>query len=465
MQKKQKWRIKNGWSFLTIIVFVLSVNTVINSHGIPIKPHSLCHYDQAGYYSYMPATFIYHDYSFSFYDSLGYNRQDFMKPHEGQLLNKYHVGPAILATPFYLIGHLEAGWTGEEQNGFSTPYKHWVLLGCLFYVAFGMFLVRSMLLAHFSDVEVALTLLIIGLGANLLYYTTNEGMMSHGYSFFLFAATLFATRKFLKTEHPVWILLTGLLSGLIIVTRIPNILFLIVPVLWGVDSWDALKERGQFLWQKKWWLLPAMLLAAIAFLPQMLYWKTMFDTWFLHAYSGERFFFDQPLIGRILFSYRKGWLVYSPLMALSLIGFIWLRKYARPAFWPILIFFSFNLYLISCWGAWWYGGGFSMRTLVESYAVLSFPLAACIKKVLEIGWSRYVFTALLPLFIYFNLVMTHQYSFGIIHHEAMTKKAFWAVFGYYHPAHGKVGGKRNRALDYPDPWKANEDRVYRGKLR
>ena len=69
-------------------------------------------------------------------------------------------------------------------------------------------------------------------------------------------------------------------------------------------------------------------------------------------------------------------------------------------------------------------------TLIESSAILSFPLAASISAIVHHRLGSYLFTALFPLFIGLSLLQTHQYSHGIIHHDAMTKKAYWAVFGH-----------------------------------
>ena len=62
--------------------------------------------DGKGYYAYLPAIFIYHDLTFSFFDKqpdkFGYQYSNtFLLNHEEKNLNKYTCGEAILLLPFF----------------------------------------------------------------------------------------------------------------------------------------------------------------------------------------------------------------------------------------------------------------------------------------------------------------------------------------------------------------------------
>jgi hypothetical protein len=53
--------------------------------------------------------------------------------------------------------------------------------------------------------------------------------------------------------------------------------------------------------------------------------------------SGKFYFLDPEIISG-LFSYRKGWLIYTPVMAFGLVGMFFTRKSATPLFLPVLLF-------------------------------------------------------------------------------------------------------------------------------
>ncbi|MFO7610005.1 MAG: hypothetical protein R6X35_12570, partial [Candidatus Krumholzibacteriia bacterium] len=56
-----------------------------------------------------------------------------------------------------------------------------------------------------------------------------------------------------------------------------------------------------------------------------------------NSYMEEGFFFLKPKFFHGLFSYRKGWLVYSPVMTMAIIGFIWMRYKVSSLFFPLLL--------------------------------------------------------------------------------------------------------------------------------
>ncbi len=465
-KRSLRWSWKNGWSLLVILAFVISGNTILNTRKIYKKWNTLYHWDQAGYFAYLPAVFIYDgDFSFEFYDDLGFRSKEFTKEYRGTRINKYHTGPAVLLSPFYAIGHALAIKRGEPLNGFSEPYKHLVTLGCLFYVTLGFFLLRRLLLRYFSDPITALTLLALAFGTNLLYYASHEGLMSHAYSFFLFAALLLSGVKYVEDRRKWALLITGFIAGLIAATRLPNGLVFLIPFLWGVQHWKDVGERFVRLGQDWPWAFGALILFLLGMSPQLAYAYAQTGHWLINAYEGEHFYFGQPLFGKILWSYRKGWLVYTPIMLFALVGFAWLKKYCAPAFYGVSIYLILHLYLISCWGVWWYGGSFGMRTMVESYAILSLPLACFLHHFLQIPIRRYWFVALFPWLIGLNLLQTHQYSRGIIHHDSMTKKAYWTVFGHIHPIHPEVKAEMKKQTSFPNYKKANRDPNYRRKMK
>lgn len=143
----------------------------------------------------------------------------------------------------------------------------------------------------------------------------------------------------------------------------------------------------------------------------------------------ERFSFFDPYTFKFLFSYKKGWLLYTPIMVFAILGFYFLRT-RRKEFWlPMVLLFVLNLYVVSSWECWWYAASFSQRPMVESYALMLFPMGAFLQQCLDwSGWKRYATLLVLGLLVLFNLFQTWQYVNYLIDPEHMTKAYYWRVF-------------------------------------
>ena len=137
-----------------------------------------------------------------------------------------------------------------------------------------------------------------------------------------------------------------------------------------------------------------------------------------------------PHTWKFLFSFRKGWFLYTPIMLIATTGFYFMYKQNRPIFFALFSFFIFNLYLISSWSNWWYAQSFSQRAMVSSYPIMAIALGYFLvglfqqKRVVRIVGVFMIsgFTAL-------NIFQTYQVNRGVIHGDRMTKDYYFAVFG------------------------------------
>ncbi len=454
--------IKNLFSILAILLFALSVNIVLNTERTYDRNHYLLQYDMAGYYSFLPAIFIQDDLSFQFLEKEGFDIYQFVKkiPNQTQL-NKYSVGPSILLSPFFLGEH----YLGKKGggNGLGMNYLHSILLGVIFYVSLGFFFLRMVLLHYFKDWVVAVTILSIGLGTNLLYYTAVDGIMSHSFSFFLYSVLLWSTWSWIQNGNKRALPLLGITLGLITCTRTANLIIGLIPLLWGIKNFSDIRERTQLILHDKRQIVIAFLFFLIGFFPQILYFKLATGNYWVNVYFDEGFFFSQPLTHRFMFSFRNGWLIYSPIMLFSLLGFYVVWKKYRDAFWPIFLFFLLNVYILSSWWCWWYVG-YGMRTMVESSALLSIPLAASISYFLHHKFIRWFFIPLFALMLTLNFVQTHQYIKGIIPWDGMNWETYKIVFGYTDPMEQEVYIQRNLEMNKNvrlNTGKAIKDKEYR----
>lgn len=423
---------KTGLDYIALIIVLAGMIWTNLYYKFWKDPNRIIVQDVILYYQYLPAAVIHHDLSMSFTEKDPAFFQDKVwkiKTKTGRSVSKMTMGLSVLYSPFFMAAHGLAEPMGYPADGYSYPYRVALIISSVVYAILGFFFLIKLLRKYFARSTIALTILAIGLGTNLYFYTTIEPTMSHAYSFFLYAAFIFFVDAWVA--KPSWLnsVYIGLSGGLIILVRPSNgIIFILLP-LWGIDSFAGLVSRIKLFFQKFLKVAAIGLITVLLFLPQIIYWKYSTGDYFYYSYGDERFFFNDPAFIQGLFSYRKGWLIYTPVMAFSLIGIVVLYFRHRKLFWPVLVFTLMNLYIIFSWWCWWYGGGFGQRALIESYALLSIPFAACAKFVFERKIIlRVIFLFFISCFISLNIFETRQYYVGIIHWDAMNKKAYWDSF-------------------------------------
>jgi len=392
-------------------------------------------WDIISYYGYLPATFIYGDPSLDFLDEgiIDNDNKFWWSPTEnGKKIIYMSCGLSIMYAPFFFIAHLLAPVFGEARDGFGSIYQFFLVFGALVYVALGIIMLKKILLRYFTPLVTAITLLLLGIGTNLYYYSTHEAVMSHSYNFVLITIILYLVLKWY--EEATWLrtFLLGMLFGLIVLIRPTNILILILFLLWGIDSWTGFVERIRFLLRNT----PKLLLMIFAFLlpwiPQFLYWHMITGQVLYYSYGahGDRFFFDNPHIIESLFSYRKGWLLYTPVMVFAIAGLIPLKRMIKGARLSIILYLVLMIYVMSCWWTWWFGGGFGGRIYSDMYGILALQLAALITSILS-HKKRLVKLSMLGFLgflVCFQLLQTRHYRGTAIHWDSMSKKAYWHNF-------------------------------------
>jgi len=129
----------------------------------------------------------------------------------------------------------------------------------------------------------------------------------------------------------------------------------------------------------------------------------------------------------VLFSYRKGLFVYTPVLLLALGGLIWLL-HRREGYLLItwLGFFLLLTYVLSSWHAWWYGCSYGQRPFIDFYAAFFIPIALMLDRA-RLGLKVPLILAA-AITVPLNLIQTYQYSVYILHWIDMDKDKYWKVF-------------------------------------
>lgn len=423
-----KW--KKSFSFWMIILLVL-VNGWYGKNLKRWADNKIIDQDVIHYYAYFPATFIYHDWKFDFVKKLPSDfkgRIWLLTTPEGKPVQKMTMGLSILWLPFEAVAHLCAKISHFKADGYSKPYSIAIFIAALFYLALGLVFLRKLLLQYFSEVTTGLVLFLTVIGTNLMYYVISEPGMSHVYNFSLIILFIYIVQKVLKHPDRLNAIVFGVVTGFIILIRPVNMVVLLIPVLWGITSTKELYQRFHWFLQEWRILLLAIIVAFAVIFPQLAYWKVATGHWIYYSYQNEGFYFLNPHIIDGLFSYRKGWLLYTPIMACAIIGFIFLKKYIKGVTLAFVATLILAIYLIFSWWTWWYGGSFGSRPMIDYYGLMAFPMAALIQRVLESKWwIKGVMVLVLGFFVYLNQFQMSQYRTSLLHWDSMTKKAYWAI--------------------------------------
>ncbi len=422
--------------FSILLVMIAAIWSDFNTN-IWKDQNRVIQWDVIDYYGYLPAAFIYHDVSLKFKENYK-GKKKFVfwakKLPNGKYAFKYTMGLSIMYSPFFFAANNLASPLGYNSGGYSPPYRLAIVLAALFYLALGLMFLSLVLRQYFSKVVIGLVILTLGLGTNLFWYSTFEPGMPHVYDFALAAIFLFLTIKWYSGSTFFKSVFIGMVMGLLTLIRPVNFLFILFFLLFDVKSFTDLKLRFLFL-IKRWRLIIVMIFFGfLMMIPQLWYWKIITGHWIYYSYGNEGFFFLHPQFMNVLLSFRKGWLIYTPVMFFSLIGIILLYYKNKKFFWPVLVLFVAYLYVVSSWWSWWYGGSLGQRALIDIYPVMAIPLATVYAWTAE---RKAVVKFILVIFIVASAVLgafyNVQYYYGAIHWDSMSNKAYFNSFGRVHP--------------------------------
>ncbi len=417
-----------------IIYWLLVIILIFTNFNIKRwQSHAVIDWDVIGYYGYLPATFIHHDYKMNFLkENSNYAAEKKFWPvfaPNGAYVHKMSMGMSVLYSPFFFFAHLHSQIKNTNPNGFSWYYHKYIHLSCLFYLICGLFFLRKLLLYWFDEWPVALSLISVILATNLFYYATTEAAMSHAYSFSVVALFLYAVHNWFNRHKLKFALIAGICLGLLILIRPVNGLFALFPLLYGLTQIKDLNQNIRMFISKPREVLLAIFCCFLIILPQLLYWKSITGQYFFFSYVGEHFNFLKPMIHFGLFSFRNGWLIYTPVMILACIGMYFLYRQKAGLFLPVFSISLLYIYVVFSWWCWWYVG-FGNRAMIDLYALLAIPLAAFNQHLFS--WQshkKWAMIGAVGLMCCLNLFQTLQYKRGLIHFDSMTLKSYLASFG------------------------------------
>ena len=389
----------------------------------------ICSYDGFGYYMYLPH--LMNEGSLKFEQSWAEGIQNeycdstlvyqLQSSKHGGILNVYHMGLSFVQLPAYLIGDVFARMTGHNTDGFSKPYYITYLLNAFFFIILGLIYFRKLLKLFFTDRVVGVVMLLVYLGSNIYITFTLQYDLTHLYLFALNGMFLYYFFRYTNSNQRKHLLLSAAILGLTSCIRPTQAIWGIIPLcILLKNNASNIKAWLRLLW------FPAF--AILWNIPQFIYWYTIGGQLIIPNLHTEEIIIIDPKTIDFLFSYKKGWLLYSPLFLLIVFGFVYLYKNQRRIFWAFFGFTAFYIFIMSSWECWWYASSFGSRVMVDVYPLLALLIGYALVLSTSLAYRIFVRTFAV-LCLAFSLFQTFQFERYLIHDVRMSKQHYWYIFG------------------------------------
>ena len=393
---------------LVILFYLLGVlsNVTYKYYGGVKAKNYVMSSDMEGYYQYLPYVLLQKKETVK-------NMRWAIDYENGNRLNAFTCGVAIMQLPFFLIAHGASKYFDLETTGYTPVYFMSVFFATLFYVLVGLIFLYKALLRFFKQQYAFWTTALIFYATNLFYYTIICPGMSHAYSFSLIAMFIYFVPLFYEKpdiKNSFGLILPFALAVLI---RPTNIIAGLYFLLFDISSWKLLSERFLFF-LKKWYLLALMAFASfIVFLPQMLYWRYVTGEFVVYSY--QEFGFDNilsPYISAVLIGPRNGLFLYTPVMLLATISLMYMVYKKQMSVVGILLLMITIVYVDASWFKPTFSGAAGYRALIEFFPIMSIPLAFVIQRVMDGNNKIYKISlkSLLVFFVVYNILFAYKYS-------------------------------------------------------
>ena len=393
--------------------------------------------DGKAYYAYLPAIFIHQDSDFSFihdiekkyYPEDGSQFKDFLNKQEnGTFVNKTFPGLAVLYAPFFGLGYI-VSWIGAyDLDGYAAPFQWAIAFSHIFYFLAGLWLLMKLFKGfNLDERKSVFVITALTFGSNCWYYLVYDHSVSHIHSFFLSSLLLYLMERYISTQKANYLGWLGFILSLIVITRPTNavmILFFLFLLKLKNKKLSEVINLKTFISR---FLLPYYLFSFVILLVPFLLWKWQTGTWVVYSYKDEGFDFLHPHFWEFLFSFQKGWLLWSPWVGFVLIiavifHFRQSLQQGLYYFLPVLI----ASYILSAWWCWTYGAGFGQRPMIEFLPFISLGFALALKAIKRLG-VLLIFVTAIPLCT-LSVFQGYQVANSILIGGETTSSDYWGHF-------------------------------------
>ena len=400
------------WLLLAAALLALTLNRHATSKAGRFTYKSEVWADKAGYYVYLPATFLYGFDARAFPDSVEFKTgKGFQLDRTtGKVITKYPYGVALLQSPFWLAAHA----LSTEKTGFSKLEHKSIDIAAVCYVLLGLGLLWRVLQQWLTGRQVVLTLAVLLLGTNLGFYAVIETGMSHVYAFFAFALLLHGLHRLppastgRKSALSVWLQI-GVALALIVALRPIDAVWASPLLLWGVADRAGLRQRLRELLRLR-VLVVLVLCVGLLLLPQLAYSQSLKGSMLTYSYGQEGFpYWARPKLLEVWLAPEDGLFLYNPVLLLVPVGLVLLWR-RRPATAALVAVVALGVsYTYAAWWAYTLGCSYGHRGFVDFLPVLALPLGVALQRGAGSRWRR-VLALGLVLLIAYNLKLSFAYE-------------------------------------------------------
>jgi hypothetical protein len=322
------------------------------------------------------------------------------------------------------------GLAPELADGFSRPYEQAVGFTTAALASLGLWFLFGLLARRLGRSPALFGVILLWLASPLFFYMYLHPSMSHGAAFFAVMLLLFLLdRPQVAEGQPLWWAALGAAGGLMVLVRIQDAIFLLIPVFAEVLRLNQrLLRRDQSQTRPLNTLLlsltsrlpayaAAILAGAAMLMIQAAAWSVLQGSWF----SGPRAYREQggfsflaPHLFEVWFSAYHGLFHWHPILLCALVGFCFPSRHpaAQAVAWVMFLSAS---WVIGSWSHWWAGASFGHRMFISALPALGWGLALFYKQFFA---RRLLLWFLAGIAILWNFSLVVQYGSGMIPRNA-----------------------------------------------
>ena len=300
----------------------------------------------------------------------------------GHLDNHFSIGPAILWSPFLALAHgfvksADALGAHIPENGFSRPYLVAMALGTAFY-GFAALWISFRIACKLVPEEWAFAGTVgIWFASSLPVYMYFNPSWSHAQSAFVVALFLWYWLRTVGGRTLMQWFALGLIAGLMMDVYYINAVLLVLPMgeslgVFFASVRDRSGSRASLMLTRDALFSGALV---FAFLPTLITKKVIYGSFLNFGYT-EHWSWNSPAFFKVGFSSDHGFLAWTPVLILSLIGLVVFALTGRKIAVSLLSVLILYVYAIGCYQDWDGISSFGNRFFVSLTPMFVIGLAA-----------------------------------------------------------------------------------------
>ncbi len=414
MNSFRQWTTRDAGQTLLSVLFVLSLLVAL--------PRVYAT-DEVQYYAWLRSVWFDHDVDFAneyqtFAELNPHSgiRESLLQPNRireqtGLYGNIAPVGSALLWAPWFIatdavMHFLHAIGVARDitADGYSWPYQRAISYASAIYAGLGLLIVRRLSMQWHSRWASSAATISVWLATPLVFYMTIQMPFAHANGFFVTACFVWCWWQVMQPQATRrWWILLGISAGAMFLVREQLILFGVLPVISVAHQlWQRLRVRSWPTWRNDvgHWVLTAVM-AVLMLTPQLAaYWALNGSPLPANEVSGKLNLCSPHALDTLIDfdprpaaicnvgiepvsvpAWSRGALVWSPILALALIGLGWFAWRQPLIGGAMLMAVALQVWINGAFGTTWHlSGAFGFRRFIECTPFFVVGLAHLIER-------------------------------------------------------------------------------------